>query len=482
MKYVFLNAMEIVSIHAAIINKYGGFEGIDNADGINTLIKTFQKSDDDDISALFRTIIEGFLSEKVFASANTRTAFAVADVFLRINGCYLVADGKYLEERIHLWSRLGPERGRVIQEDVRNWLVDTRAFSVEIPAATPSAMSDAMEDGFAARLRPDAVLPPRRPPAVPFPQAARNVFRFQQESVNTLKNVFREIRKGGRLQLDSVRHIVRDLVDLADQNADAMLAMYDLYTADAYTYRHCVNVATLAVGFGAFLGCDKQQLHWLGLAGFLHDVGKQFIPAEVINAPRKLTREEFLLMQRHPRLGYELLRRFQDIPEAIRRGVLEHHEKADGSGYPDKKRSGEISAVGSIISVVDVYDALSNERAYKVAEPPTRALSILYGMRNVFLPGLVERFIRCIGVYPVGSLVRLSSGEMAVVCEANPDAWAKPHVVPLGTLSTGEEHPRMLDLSGRSDVTVTDCLDPRRYGVDCPAVLKAAARFSDRET
>lgn len=232
----------------------------------------------------------------------------------------------------------------------------------------------------------------------------------------------------------------------------------------------------------AYIALIPLQLHWMGLAGFLHNVGKQFIPSEVINAPRKLTREEFLLMQRHPRLGYELLRRFQDIPEAIRRGVLEHHEKADGSGYPDKKRSGEISAVGSIISVVDVYDALSNERAYKVAEPSTRALSILYGMRNVFLPGLVERFIRCIGVYPVGSLVRLSSGEMAVACEVNPDAWAKPHVVPLGTLSTGEEHPRMLDLSGRSDVTVTDCPDPRQYRVDCPAVLKAAARFSDRET
>lgn len=85
-------------------------------------------------------------------------------------------------------------------------------------------------------------------------------------------------------------------------------------------------------------------------------------------------------------------------------------------------------------------------------------------------------------MYPVGSLVRLSSGEMAVVCEANSDAWAKPHVVLFHTLPTGEEHPRMLDLSGRPDVTVTDCPDPRRYGVDCPAVFKAAARFPDRET
>ena len=184
-------------------------------------------------------------------------------------------------------------------------------------------------------------------------------------------------------------------------------------------------------------------------------------------------------MQRHPILGYELLRQIADIPESVRLGVLDHHEKVDGAGYPNGKRGKDVSSIGAVIAVVDTYDALSHDRAYRAALPPAKALSVLYSMREAFLPYLAERFIRCIGVYPVGSLVRLSSGDMAVVCESNPSARLKPKVVLLGDSRDSEGAPlHILDMTSRSGLSVTDCLDPRRYGVDCPNILNAAAHLA----
>lgn len=473
----FLNVAEIVAIHTILLQRYGRIPGKYNIEIIKKIVENMQGEIAGDPVRGFCAVIELFLQTQPFESGNIRTAFAVGDIFLRMNGYCFVADLRHLEARVKLWMENGPGRCAMMREDVAHWLVNRRLLEADVFAAA-RAVPDAVEEGFAARLRPESVAPPRRPPTMPFPQAAKQVAVFQAESISTFKNVFQTLQSSGRLELQPVVRIVKDLVTLAGRNAEAMLAMYDLYTADAYTYRHCVNVATLAVGFGAFLGYDERQLHWLGLAGFLHDVGKQFIPMEIINAPRRLTREEFLEVQRHPRLGYELLRGFRDIPEAVRRGVLEHHEKADGSGYPDGISGRELSAVGAVIGVVDVYDALSNERAYKSAEPPTRALSMLYKMRGAFLPGLVERFVRCVGVYPVGSLVRLSSGDMAVVCEANPDARTKPRVVVIHDPARATEHLRMLDLTRHPGVSVADCLDPRQYVMDCSAVLKAAARLA----
>ncbi len=472
----FLHLSEILSIHRFLLQRFGGVPGERDIAPLNRLVRDFKAGAFTDVVEGFGAIVAFFLREEPFEDGNRRTAFAVADVFLRINGCYLAVDAAHLACRAAVWFA-EESCGGIVREDVRQWLADTRRGAPR--ASVLSSGSAGAADGLAARLAPYAVIPPPRPPERPFQDTVKEAFRFQQDSVTTLREVFREIRRSGRFKLQPVKRVVKDLVRLVGQNAEAMLAMYSLYTTDIYTYRHCINVATLSMAFGAFLGCTQQQMQELGMAGFLHDVGKQFIPPEIINAPRRLTHEEFRQMQRHPILGYELLRQFADIPESVRLGVLDHHEKADGAGYPDGKQAKDISSIGAVIAVVDTYDALSHDRVYRAALPPAKALSVLYSMREAFLPHLAERFIRCIGVYPVGSLVRLSSGDMAVVCEANPSARLKPKVALLGDSRESEGTSlHLLDMTSRSGLSVTDCLDPRRYGVDCPNILNAAAHLA----
>lgn len=475
MSVLFLHVSEIIAIHSLMLQRYGGISGIRDLTRLQALVCDLEGMRD--VVVGFSRIMQCFLRGQPFTDGNTRTAFAVGDVFLRLNGCYLAADAAYLEQRIASWSGNVPECAARIQEDVRRCLTDTRTFAVKTPSFLPPP-PPAAEESLAARLAPYAVVPPRRPPTRSFQQTIKAAFRFQQDSVDALKEMFREIRRNRRFKAQPVTRAVGELVRLVGQNAEAMVAMYSLYTTDLYTYRHCINVATLSVAFGAFLGCSQKQLQHLGLAGFLHDVGKQFIPLDIINAPRRLTEEEFQYMQRHPTLGYDLLRQVADIPEVVRQGVLDHHEKADGSGYPGGKQGADISPIGAIISVVDTYDALSHDRAYRTGLPPARALSVLYTMRNAFFPYLAERFIRCIGVYPVGSLVRLSSGDMAVVCEANPSARINPKVVVIENFRQPTERTlHLLDLT-KHDISITDCLDPRRYAVDCFDILKAVARLS----
>lgn len=298
---------------------------------------------------------------------------------------------------------------------------------------------------------------------------------FYQQSFLAARELFVNAQESGEVRVEAVTDVVENIVGSVQRNRDALLCLKGLQRADLYTLCHSVNVSMVAVMFGKFLGYDGEQLRLLGMAGILHDIGKQFIPAAIINAPRRLNPDELSVIRTHSRLGYEKLAEHAEVPDIVRRGVLEHHEKIDGTGYPDGKSGKDICLFASILSLADVYDALSSNKPYRKALPPTSAITTLYEMRGSAFPeDLTEKFIRCIGVYPTGSFVSLSTGEFGVVCGNPHETLNKPRVLAIprdaGRFLFTKAH--MLDLQKTPGISIRGHLNPADYKFDCQKALK----------
>lgn len=204
-----------------------------------------------------------------------------------------------------------------------------------------------------------------------------------------------------------------------------------LKVSDEYTFKHSVDVATMAMIIGKKYGLSDKELHELGIAGLLHDVGKTKIPLEVLNKPAKLTDEEFALMKQHTLFGFEILKKRNEFPDSIMRGVLQHHEKLNGRGYPLGVSADKIHPYARIIAVADVYDALVTERPYKSGFPKNTAAEMIMAMTGELELEAMKSFLATIILYPVDSIVQLSNGEKAKVIENTEENTLRPKVVGL---------------------------------------------------
>lgn len=342
-------------------------------------------------------------------------------------------------------------------------------------ALSPAPLTPA---AFASLLAPTTTDFVPFAPDMPLKEAIKASEEIYARSTSVIKDFLRASNSGKEIKLAPIADIIDSVVHCVTHNHNALLAMRSLRSADAYTFYHCINVSALAVVFGKSLGCNEEQLRCLGLCGFLHDVGKQFIPLEILNAPRKLDKDEFRIIQTHPTIGFQQIMANPAIPEVAKMGILEHHEKADGTGYPFGKRGDEISPMARIITVVDVYDALASNRPYKTALPLYKVVSILYSMRETaFAPLMAERFIRCLGIYPVGSLVKLSTGNLAIVSDSHQENLLQPQLLMLPHQKTakGADFKRV-ELSETPDIQIVKCLDPQQYKLDCQHLLRLAAK------
>ncbi|MDP3426480.1 MAG: HD-GYP domain-containing protein [Humidesulfovibrio sp.] len=343
-----------------------------------------------------------------------------------------------------------------VPADVEDVLIDTEIrpslLGVEQPGKAIAAASLAEELHIAKRLYADALV--------------------------HVKNFVDDVRRGTDIDYRTATPLVQSFVESVFRNEAAAVTLFKLRGFDEYTYTHSINVSILAVLLGKHLGLDKPSLLKLGLAGMYHDVGKAKIPESILNKPGKLTGAEFQIMKGHPLEGFQIMKDQQDLDPEILRAVVEHHERHDGTGYPRGLKNGDICRFSRIIAVVDVYDALTSRRVYKDAMAPAKALGMMYQLRDKDFPhNAIENFIRCIGVFPVGSFVRLSGGEFAIVASANPARPTKPEVKVVLDARMRPQLARTLDLEALEGTPqaqdIAEVLNPADHKLDLERFFSA---------
>ncbi|HKT71287.1 MAG TPA: HD-GYP domain-containing protein [Steroidobacteraceae bacterium] len=275
-----------------------------------------------------------------------------------------------------------------------------------------------------ADARPAAPRPERVPLAVELREAAR----VRARSGEAMRRMFSEVRLGNAVQPSECVALVDDVVESINRHPDALLSITRLKTADEYTYMHSVAVCALMVSLGRQLGLGDAQCREAGMAGMLHDLGKAAMPQDVLNKPGKLTAEEFEIIRKHPVRGYEMLRDAKSVSEGVLDVVRHHHERMDGTGYPDRLPGEKISLLARMGAVCDVYDAVTSNRPYKAGWDPAHSLSQMASWKGHFDASIFQMFVKSVGIYPTGSLVRMRSGRLGVVLEQNPAALTKPRV------------------------------------------------------
>ncbi len=279
----------------------------------------------------------------------------------------------------------------------------------------------------------------------------------------------------GKFTYDEAEPFVENLLHSTQRNPGALLSLAQLHESDCYTYRHCINVSILAIAVAQYLGKPSDEIFIAGYAGLFHDLGKALIPPQVLNAQRKLSPAEFKVIQKHPTMGYNALLQVPKVHEDVLSATLEHHEKFDGSGYPAGLCGESISRIGSIVGMADVYDALTSKRPYKDIIAPSKALGMMFQMQDKAWPkGLLTEFIQMLGVYPVGSVVELASGELAVVTDTSESA-VKPRVAIVRTPEGTPTH-QQCNLAAQEDLTIVATYTPDEKGVDVLGVLEACTQ------
>ena len=296
---------------------------------------------------------------------------------------------------------------------------------------------------------PAAAATPAPPPArTAFDEELRQAAALCNKSRRAVASMFNEARMGRTLDAEACLPLVEDISGSVMRNPGALVSLARLKTRDDYSYMHSVAVCALMVSLGRRIGLDEAQCREAGQAGLLHDIGKALMPLEVLNKPGKLTDAEFAVMREHPQRGHQLLAEGRAASSVTLDVALHHHERIDGTGYPNRLGGDAIDRYARMGAVCDVYDAITSNRPYKAGWDPATAVARMASWKGHFDTTLFAAFVQSLGIYPTGSLVRLESKRVAVVAEQNEAALTSPVVVVFYSLRSGMPiAPRRLDLS-----------------------------------
>jgi putative nucleotidyltransferase with HDIG domain len=286
-------------------------------------------------------------------------------------------------------------------------------------------------------------------------------------AISTIKNEFTKMTKNGKIEnvMDSpdlgkkFRSVVKEILADVRSHHKVMSVLMDVQSADQYTFHHSLNVTIYSLALAMARNYTEKQLIEVGLGAILHDVGKLTVPNEILSKPGKLTDEEFAIVKEHTTNGFESLRRIHDIPLLCAHCAFQHHERLDGSGYPRGLVGDDIHEYAKIISIADVFDALTSDRSYRNAMLPHMAMEVIYsGAGTLFDFELVHTFRNTISMYPIGMTVKLSNGYKGVVVDHNHQLPSRP-VIRLIEDNEGQAIQRFeeIDLAKHLSVVIEDC-------------------------
>lgn len=300
--------------------------------------------------------------------------------------------------------------------------------------------------------------------------AARQIYG---NAVETAESLWQAAKAGDKPDPNAARRIIDSLAKMVSQDRTSLMALTAIKRYDNYTFTHMVNVSVLAMAQARSMNLDGPLLREFGFAALMHDIGKVHTPLEVLNKPDKLTREEFDVMKRHVVDGAHILRRTPEMPALAPVVAFEHHLRQDLSGYPENIGHRELNLCTQIVSVADVYDALRSKRVYRDGLPSDRIRAIMTEKDSpAFNTKLLRRFINLMGLFPVGTLVRLSTDEVAVVTHEHPGDPFRPQVkVLLDRLGAPLEQPALVntwepDERGNFAAAVVEAVDPETVNID----------------
>lgn len=302
-------------------------------------------------------------------------------------------------------------------------------------------------------------------------KSAKKVY---SSSASVIGSVIEDIKNNRRFDYSEVQGVALQMVDSVLRNSDALIWLSQLRKKDDYTYQHSINVSILMLNLGKHLSLTTDQLLALGTAGLLQDIGILLLPESLIQKKSGLTPDELSLARSHVSKSIELLSGQRGVTQLVLEAISQHHERYDGTGYPNRLKENQISLFGTIAGIADCYDAIVSERAYASAKSSFQALMLLYELRGTaFNPAVIERFIQAIGIYPIGSIVELNSGEAAIVLEQRKSRRLQPKLLVVLD-SEKKPYPQayvldLLDNPVRPDGTpysITDVLGAGAYGID----------------
>ncbi|MES9996321.1 HD domain-containing phosphohydrolase [Desulfovibrio aminophilus] len=401
---------------------------------------------------------------------------SVAD--LRPGMCVAEMDATVWRHMPFLYTRPGYVQAedveRIRTEGYLETFIDTsKDLGAEEETLSEEERLDLLVGGGEPKERSQSVM------RVPMPDELPRAHRKYRAVLASARRISERLLARMPLRAVEAEDAVEEVIDSVARNPSALLCLSKLHKYDRYTYTHGANVCALAVIFGSFLGLARDRLLDLGLAGLLHDAGMIVVPSEVLTRRGPLTRDEMDLIRTHPAHGRRILAESGAFSQVVLRAVAEHHEQYNGLGYPQGLRADQISLHGRVLGLCDMFDALTSDRSHAKAAVPSKALSLIYGMRGQnFVPREAELFIKCLGIYPPGSLVRLSSGDLAVVYETNPNFPLLPAVNVILDRRLRPRPPRMVDLaaharddSGRPRLRIVECLNPLNYMFDLRRLL-----------
>nr|WP_217343632.1 HD-GYP domain-containing protein [Noviherbaspirillum sp. L7-7A]MBV0877691.1 HD-GYP domain-containing protein [Noviherbaspirillum sp. L7-7A] len=377
--------------------------------------------------------------------------------------------GMYLQELTASWLENPFWRtSRLLnnQQEINDILASNIKFAIiDISKGidVPNRLNHTVQPEVVAK--PEAIIDPpasiKVQAAVPIEAEFQRAAQICARSKSAVMSMFSEIRMGKAIRLENAASLVEDISESVNRNVSALITLARLKNQDDYTYMHSVAVCALMIALAKQLGLTEEQIKEAGTAGLLHDIGKMSVDSSILNKPGKLTDLEFEIVRRHPEEGHQYLLQAGGIGKAALDVCLHHHERVDGTGYPYRLKGEELSLYAKMGAICDVYDAITSNRPYKAGWCPADSIKKMASWSGThFDADVFKAFVKTVGIYPVGTLVRLTSGRLGVVVDQGARSLLAPRLrVFFSTKSNTYLPPVMIDLSAPGERDKVVCFE-----------------------